>query len=449
MTAVGPSPVPPREPSVVRVEVEQALGPGVEFEREHGTGLVGRRPRAAGAWFGFDRAALVESDDGSGRRVPVLVALPASTFAGARLEIELTGGWSSRAGCILVGRLPGSSTPNPALARIAAGVDGAATWLDREAAELEARRAYQRDRERRSHARIREGRAWDPAGALPPEIARFATPHSAAEYRLARLPPRYLRGLEGLLDDDERMLYWVDRPALADVGIVQRLRGALDRRAALLALTDRQLLWIVDHAPPDRYLSDWGVDVELVPIERVVGAACTLRGASVELTVATPAGSRSYALPAEHEREAGVMRDLIARFTPDRAGAVPRRRYPLAAMPFDPEPAGRFGQASDATRLLGAVRDEADPLAFLYSPRRAGQRRAAAIALTPTTIELVGVVGERRLELAAVAAVSLTLSPLVGRLSFGSRVALSYPAPLAEQGAGLVRLTRRALANLA
>ncbi len=434
--------------TVITVEVEQALGPGIDFERDGRGDIVGRRVRPGGAWLGFDRAALVDSDDGRGRRLPVLVALPASTFVGARLEVELTGGLSFGDGPILIGRLPSGAAPIATLAGIAAGIDDGVTPLDRRAAEREAMRARQRYRERRSHARIAGGRAWDPFGSMPPEIARFTTPHSAAEYRLSRLPPRYLRGLKDLLDADERILYWVDRPARSDVGLVRRLRDRHDRRAALLALTDRQLLWIVDHAQPDRYLSDWGVDVELVPIERVTETHCALGGGWAEITVATPAGSRTYALPAEHEAEVGVMRDLVARFTPSAGGSAPRRRYALDAIPFDGEPAARFGQEAAARTLLERVGDGGDLLGFLFSPRRPGQHRPAAIALAPAAVTLMGHHGGQRVDLATVTAIRLTLSPLVGRLSFGPRVALSYPAPLADLGAAFVRLARRALANL-
>jgi hypothetical protein len=432
---------------LVTVEIEQALGPGIDFERDRGAVLVGRRVRAGGAWLGFDRGALVDSDDGLGRRVPVLVALPTSTFTGARLEVELCGGWSSKAGTILVGTPPGGPTPVPSLALIAGGLDERATWFDREAAALETLRAHQRYREREGHARISGGRAWHPFGALPPEVARFATPHSSAEYSLARLPPRFLRGLEGLLDDDERILYWIERPMLTDLGIVRRLRGRVDRRAALLALTDRQLLWIVDHAQPDRYLSDWGVDVESVPVERVLAGGCAERGESVELTVTTPAGIRRYGLPIELRDEVRVMRDLIERFAPDAAGSLPRRRYELEAIAFDPETAARFGQEADARRLRETALGADEVLAFLFAPRRPGHRLAAALILRPGGVELASADRRTALELGEVLAISLTLSPLVGRLSFGARVGISYPAPLVDRGSAFVRLARKAIAN--
>jgi hypothetical protein len=437
-----------RPAGLVIVEIEQALGPGVDFVAERGTGFIGQRARRGGAWLGFDRGALLESDDGLGRRVAVLVALPASTFAGARLEVDLVGGWTTADAVILVAALPRDSRPVPDVARVAAGIDGDATWIDREAAAHEARRAHQRYRERASHARISGGRAWHPSGALPPEVARFATPHSAAEYSLARLPGRFLRGLEGLLDDDERVLYWVERPMLSDVGLIDRLRARIDRRAALLVLTDRQLLWIVDHAQPDRFLSDWGVDVELVPIERVTGTHCVERPGIVELSVAVRQATRRYALPVELRDEVRVMGELIERFTPRSAGSLPRRRYPVDAVAFDPETAARYGQDADAAALLDAARADGEVLALLFSPRRPEQGSPAAFVLRPDVVELRSAERRSAVPLDEVTAIALTLSPLVGRLAFGERVALAYPAPRAAHGAALVRLARKVIANL-
>jgi hypothetical protein len=53
----------------VVVEVEQALGPGVEFERAGRFGLVGTRARQGPGWRGLDRAAMLDSDDGHGARL--------------------------------------------------------------------------------------------------------------------------------------------------------------------------------------------------------------------------------------------------------------------------------------------------------------------------------------------------------------------------------------------
>ncbi|MGZ8515004.1 MAG: hypothetical protein ACXWXA_08160 [Candidatus Limnocylindrales bacterium] len=428
------------------VVVERALGPGVDFELGPRGSLVGRRVRAGGPWVGFDQAALLDSDDGSGRRVPVVVALPISTFAGCRLEVELIGGWETSRGSILVARLAGAPVPMTALARVAGNVDDG-TWFDAATADRTARRARQLHRERRSHDRIAEGRAWQPSGALPPEIARFGTPHSAAEYSLAKLPPRFVRGLEGLLDDDERVLYWLERPLVRDLGVVRRLRGRTDRRAALLALTDRQVLWIVDHAQPDRQLSDWGVDVEIVPTERVLAATLEASDAAASMTLVTSAGDHRFAMPAELRRELEVMVSLVTRFTPGGAGSLPRRRYPLEPIGFDAEEGASWNQQPDARALYAEAARVGRVLGFLFSPRRPGQHLPSALVLRESAIEVRDQAGCRTVAIAEVRAISITLSPLVGRVAFGPGVSATIPAPTMDRGAGFVRLARRAVAS--
>ena len=421
--------------------------------------LVGRRARSLGAWPGLDRAGLIDTDDDHGRRLPVLVAAPASTFTGARLAVELAGGWRDRGRTILFGRIEGAACPPRDIARIAAGVAADATWVDADEAGRVAREAGRRYRERRAHARILGGRAWQPGMAPAPAQARFATPHSAAEYRVAKLPPRFLRGLEGLLDDDERLLYWIERPLVADVALLRRLRGDTDRRAALLALTDRQLLWLVDHARPDRYLSDWGVDVELIPVERVRGAQTASERDHVQLSVTSDAGARVYRLPAELDAEAEVMRELLSAFVPGGACNLPLRRYEVTPIPFDAEPADRFGQGGEARRAYDTAAERGNVIAALYSPARPGQPRPATLLLRSSAVELEDGdrPGERHrrshrdappaVPLDEVVTIRLTLSPMVGKISIDPGIRLAYPAPMSDHAAAFVRLARRALAN--
>lgn len=433
----------------VLVEVEQALGPGLDFERDVHGRLIARRARAGGPWFGVDRAALCESDDGSGRAVPVLVAVPVSTYAGARIEAVLVGGWREGGRATLVAAVEGVSVPvRPVLAAVARVGPGAA-WIEADEAERIARAAQLRHRERRSHARIVGGRAWDAPAGTPIELARFTTPHSAAEYRLSRLPPRFVRGLQDLLDDEERLLYSIERPAILEAGLIDRIRG-LDRRAALLALTDRQLLWIVDHVQPDQYLSDWGVDVELIPVERLLGTEAAEVDGQVDLAIMTTAGERRYRLPAELRPEIEVLRALVARFTPVPGSSRPRRIYELERIPFDEETAARFGQAREARELLADALADPDVLAVAYNPRRPGVAERAALCIRRDAIELLQRRGTVRVRLADVAALSITLSPLIARVEVigsGPRIEVSFPGPFADRVAALLRLARRALAN--
>jgi hypothetical protein len=96
----------------VLIEIDEPMGPGVDFEPNvDGIGATACRARVRGPWLGLDRGHLVEADDGSGRQVPVLIALPASTFVGCRIEGELVGGLAAPAGTVLVARITGAAVP--------------------------------------------------------------------------------------------------------------------------------------------------------------------------------------------------------------------------------------------------------------------------------------------------------------------------------------------------
>ena len=435
------------ESSELLLEVEKAPGPGIDFERVDRE-LIGTRVRTGGIWLGFDRAAVVDTDDGSGSRLAAIVAVPVSTFPGCRLRARLAGAWREEGRVVLVAQLPGLDASLPALARLAADMTDEATWLEPEAGLSEVQRARRRFRERRAHARILGGRAWHGVGRVVEE-SRFTTPHSAAEYRLDRLPPRFLRGLEGLLDDDERLLYTVERPEVRDVGIIERVARREDRRAALLALTDRQLLWIVDHANPDRYLSDWGVDVEVVPVERIAGVELAV-GSSVRIDVATPAGTRSYRLPLDLSAECTVMLRLLRRFLPSAPGSLPRRVYEVPEIEPDARALDAFGQAVEARAAVDLARRSGPVLGAFYDPRRTGVRRTSLLVLRYDDVTRTTGDTSERLPLDEVTAVGITLSALVGRLVVvgrSSTIDLRFPAPLAAGAAAWLRSVRRALAN--
>lgn len=442
-----------QERPLLVVEVERAPGPGPEVEHdEHGRPFV-RRFRPSGAWLGFDHGAVLDTDDGHGRTLAALVALPGSTFPGCRIEAELAGALVAAERVVLLTVLPGTPLPTVSLARAAAAL-GEAEELGAEAAASLLRAARARYRERLRAGRPTGGRAWSAIGSLPPELARFATPHSPAEYRLAQLPPRIVRGLEGVLDDDERILTWVRRPALLEAGLLETLRRAgrrIDRREAVLLLTDRQLVWVVDHAEPGRYLVEWGVDVEMMPLERLVSVEVERSADEVELRVetdvSTPAGQRVYRLPADHAAEVEVLRALLERFLPERAERRPIRHYDLVAREPDLEEARRFRQEDEALTLLERARARGEVLGFLFSPRRAGTREASALAVFESRALLLSARSETEVALADLAGLALTLSPLVGRLSLLPGPSLTYPAPFAEAGAALTRLLRRAAAN--
>jgi hypothetical protein len=220
-------------------------------------------------------------------------------------------------------------------------------------------------------------------------------------------------------------------------------------------LTDRQLLWIVDHLPPSRYLMDWGVDIDIVAVERIASVEVTARRDHIALVIHTGTSSPPLVIefPAELGREAHVVERLARRFTAAAAGPTPRRVYDVETVPLDVEAAERFGQgdiASEAVARLGA----GGPLAaVLFSPRRAGQAAAATLALRRDQLLLdrdgAPTTGT---DLRDVSRIRLVLSPLVGRLEVvvgSGTFGLAYPAPIANVGTAFLRRLRRQWANVA
>ena len=434
----------------VLIEIDEPMGPGVDFEPNvDGIGSTARRARLRGPWLGLDRGHLVDADDGSGREVPVLVAVPSSTFAGCRIEGELVGGLAAQGGSVLVARISGAVVPIEPFLRTAAGrVASEGSWMRTQAAARHAERARREYRERRAKERVVGGRAWLPDGSETPEQARFSTPHSLSEYSLARLPPRFVRGLEGLLDSDERILYWIDRPAVVDAGLVERVRLRRDRRAALLLLTDRQVAWLVDHATPDRYLSDWGVDVISVPNEQLVDIEVTRpRGEPALVVVRTSRGATEVRLPGELSREAMVFRDLASGFA-SRSSALPRRRYDTERIEPDWAVLEPFGSEDDARQIAAGLNGEV--LGYLPSPRRPGQARTELLAVSNHSISVVSGAGPaREVSIDRVHGLEATFSTLRGRIAtIGDKgIAMTYPSTLGASAAPIIRLARRLLAN--
>jgi len=440
----------------VELVVDQALGPGVEVEVDAGI-VRAVAPRAGGIWLGLDRAHLVDSDAGDGTELPAVVALPGSSFAGCRLTAELCGALVENERVVLVGRLPGAALPPDAVLRTVAGMPEA-TMIAAAAAERISRDARQRFKVRRQSGRVLGGRAWR-AVAPDPGQRRFTTPHSRAEYRLDRLPPRFLRGLAGLLDEDERIIYSIERPpdSIRTTRLGLPRRGA-ERRAGLLLLTDRQLIWMVDHLPPDRYLLDWGVDVRLIPVEALQDVH--LKGREVlELRVRTAGGPAAFPLPLELRAEAEVLRDLAGRFVPPARGTSLVRRYGPSAIEFDTGPAALFDQEADAARELDTLRARLAPeelLAAFYAPRREGAPHPATAALTATRVALQRPGEFQAIPLDHLQSLSITLSPLAGRVELAHgpntdavRPAFSYPATTSAAATALVRTLRKAWADRA
>ncbi len=449
----------------VWVRIEEPGGAGLELAVDRSRpGPVITGARSGGTFLGFDRGAVFEADTGDGTPLAAVVALPASSAAGCWVEATVRDVLADGSGrTVLVTALPGHALPVEPLIRVAARMPEGRLRGPEEARAV-VRRANERFRRRRARGRMPMRPAWLPIDLETRQVTG-ADIASAAERDLGRLPPRFVRGLTGLLDPEERILATVERPPEAGGGLLA-WRRQRDRRAALLMLTDRQLLWLVDHVAPSRYLLDWGVDAQLLPIERLrdlrLRFGAEAGSAPTGLLVRTDAGESAFPLPADLEPEARALGEVLARFLPREGVGAVRRRYPVEAIPFDPEPAQRFGQGDEAVgRVAGlAASAAATPLAAFYAPRRERVKQSVAVVVTEREI-LADVAGRGRpagdgtvvrVPLETLRLVSLALSPLMGRVELhagGTPLRFSYPSPLSEPATAFVRTCRRAWANVA
>lgn len=425
------------------LRIEEPGGPGLDLQCEPARGLVVTGVRG-GAWRGFDLAVVADTDTGDGRALPAVVALPHSAPPGAMLHAELAGGYVEDDRAVVVATLPGHPLPMQAMVRVAARVGPDARPLDAAAAERVVTRAHHRFRRRRAEGRRIDQPAWLPLGIGTGSLVGAA--HSGAELTLAKLPPRFVRGLRDLLDADERILAAVERPPEPGAGLALWRRR--ERRAGLLVLTDRQLAWLVDHLPPNRYLVDWGVDATLVPLEALTSASVTGSGLEVRVRSA----DLHIGLPPETRHELAALVTRLDAFVPTVAGTALRRRYPLEPVTFPVEDLQPYLQVEEAAARLARLTVAAGRpvLACFYAPRRERVRRAVALALTEEALLVDDERGGRRLAVGALRSIELALSPLIGRLGIDTgtqRTDVSYPAPLSVAATAFLRQLRRAWAN--
>ena len=424
------------------VRIEEPSGPGLDVAlnpRLRGPVITGAR--RDGAWLGADRGVIAETDIGDGTPLPTVIALPSSGSRQAWLEAEVRGAFIEDERIVVVTTLPGHAPPIEALLRVIGRIAPDARSIATDDTEQHIRAARERYRRRRAEGRRTDRPAWLPADQLVSGSAL----HSSAEQRLGQLPPRFVRGLHGLLDDDERILASVERPPDASHGLFDR-RHSRDRRAGLLVLTDRQLLWMVDHLPPDRYLFDWGVDAQLLPLEVLSGARLEI-DRTARLAVATAGGEVAFPMPPDSAPELRAMLEHIERFLPSPAL---RRRYEIDATEHDWTPWAPFGQTDEARDRIAALRaSRPDASVAFFAPRRPGVKQSVAMLLAPGEVAIETDGKSRRLSLRGLRAISLTLSPLIGRVELSADAAerFSYPASLSTPATAFIRQLRRAWAN--
>ena len=439
----------PADELTVDVVVEEPLGPGIDYD-------TGSLPPAAiharqgGIWLGVDRAAVVDTDNGMGRALQALVAIPVSTFSGCRIRGILIGAFRHDRGLLVIAALPGAQVPMAPVLRAVGRVPDTAAWIAAAQARGEIASAVGRYRMRRSETRLAGGRAWQPPDNLPVELLRNVGTYSTAELQLERLPPRFLRGLRSLLDHDERLLFAVGRPYRPPTWRTMRGRSR-GSREALLVLTDRQLIWLVDHADPDRYLFDWGIDADLIALEQLGGIELGPSGGDLAIVVAARSGEAlDLRLPGELRPEAETLVRLARRFICPVGGRLLIRTYPTAVVE-EPDWEDLYHQGESVHRLRSGLVEAIGPeiAAFAYSPSRHGYRDPVAAAVTA---EHVGILGRASFSvpLDSIASVRVELSALACGLhvrTVDGSTGTAFPGPLADHIASVARVLRRSWAS--
>ena len=275
-----------------------------------------------------------------GGPLAALVISPAPTFPGCRLRLRVIGAVRGGDGLVLVG-LPEADEGFPEewgpddlppglrgrIADIVGAADSEDVWLDAEAAWssfLAAREAYGRLQQRPLASAVwRAPFASEGASGEGPE---------PWENLLPWLPTRFQRYVRELLLPDERVLAFVERPALVRGPVLRRQRLS----HGVLLVTDRQLLLVEDALPPSQQLHvDWGYAALSLALERVGG--CSLREGDgwldlkVEVEAAGGAESISVALPPSCEDGAGDVLSVLEAFT-RRGPLALQRRYSAEAL---------------------------------------------------------------------------------------------------------------------
>lgn len=175
-------------------------------------------------------------------------------------------------------------------------------------------------------AQVRSGAAWK--AVAPSKECRG--PHTWAENLLFRLPLRFQDYVAELLFDDERILFYLDRPPFRHHGRLGSLRGK-KANEGLFVLTDRMALLMEDAIPPGMTMVHWGYRADIVAVEQILGAELGTSGAVVTLCLHYRAasgqtGSLRIPFPESHREALEDVLPLLRAFAAENT-MLPRRLY--------------------------------------------------------------------------------------------------------------------------
>jgi len=213
------------------------------------------------------------------RAVPVLVVRRVPTFPDCLLTARLIGLHHDGQSAAFVavptvdpafqGVATLSELPETLLARLMEAIPSG-IWEEVGAANERYQQIFHTERTTRAQLRRVGGRAWQAAMAAPERDGRGeAEQHSIAEYHVRDVPARFQDYVVELLLPSERILALVHRPPSSRRRMLRR--DPLPE--ALLLVTDRQLLTMVDTIPPDVTMARWGFVAASAPLERLTSVS--------------------------------------------------------------------------------------------------------------------------------------------------------------------------------
>lgn len=306
-------------------------------------------------------------------------------------------------------------------------------WLDHDTT-LAALRAAQAEARRMTHAQ--EQAAILPAWRVPAgvDISRATIDglgiFDAVPVLLEYIPSRFQRYLADHLGDEERVLFFAERPQ-SETSFKSWLARTRPILAGLLLVTDQRILFIEDRAPPDVLLDKGSYQVTVASPGRLAGVdLCPSRFPgyqTLSLTLEASGGQVSYCidLPDTLASASEVAMQLIQGWLPQKMGRSDRRLRRV----FAEESIRHLTPLHDAAKYIDQLLPEATRrlLAEALSNALKGQIAIAqartpamsdgpaqAVALTHNGLYVVterhGQITVRNIDLAAIARATYTSS---------------------------------------
>ena len=261
-------------------------------------------------------------------------------------------------------------------------------WLEKDAALALLWEGRERSLADRARQRApRHGAAWKAQpGERPRDGSVYTEPHTWAERMVASLPSRFQRYVQDELLDEERILFFVERPPFRPPGARWGLLRRQRLSEGLLIITDRQVLFMEDALPPDITMVDWGYIARTTAVERIQGAELRAEPdrAVLHVRVQAESGSEHLSVPFPPECKDPLAEvELLLRSFASPEGNAVRRLYAEGDGAKDMEVVEASSRVGNWVRVEGSE-------VVVHGPRGEARLNAACISTVEFTNSLVG-----------------------------------------------------------